>query len=249
MKTKRRPITLSKFTQHSPKLIVCVFLLASFPFFANAETINFYADSMSGSTSDNNEYTKLSGNAYIETETMELKADTIEMSGTDYRYIKATGNVNGTYTEGGFVFTCNSINYDRDTEIAVLEGMVYMDDTENDVQLEAEFIEYNQTTEIALIQIAVQILQDKSVCTAAFALYRKELQILELSGSPKIVQGDDIFQAQEIIFNLDTEEITLVGKVHGTVTDSSNASTQAETGNTQTDDTTKPPTAGEQTNE
>lgn len=226
------------------KLAVCTFLLFSFSVFSSAETISFYANSMSGSTSDNNEYTQLSGNAYIKTDSMELRADEIEMKGTDYRYIIATGNVNGTYTDGGFAFTCNNINYDRDTEVAVLEGTVSMDDTENDVQLEAEFIEYNQKTEIALIQIAVKIVQDESICTSAFALYRKELQILELSGSPKIVQGDDIFQAQEIIFNLDTEQITLVGKVHGTVTDSKDTDVKTETND---DDDVQPETENAQT--
>lgn len=229
------------------KLPLCALFLFTFPFFSSGETISFYSDSMSGSTSDNNEYTQLVGNAYIKTDSMELKADTIEMSGSDYRYIEAVGNVNGSYTEGGFAFTCNSINYDRETEVAVLEGAVSMDDTENDVQLEAEFIEYNQITETAHIQIGVKIVQDESVCTSTFALYRKELQILELSGSPKIVQGDDIFQAQEIVFNLDTEEITLVGKVHGTVTDSSNEDEQADDliNNSETEQAT----TGEQINE
>ena len=44
--------------------------------------------------------------------------------------------------------------------------------------------------------------------------------MLEMSGNPKIVQGTDTFRAQEITLNLDTQEITLDGRVSGTVTES-----------------------------
>ena len=40
-----------------------------------------------------------------------------------------------------------------------------------------------------------------------------------MTGNPQVVQGDDTFRAQEIIFNLDTEEITMDGRVQGTVTE------------------------------
>ncbi len=193
---------------------------------AFSETITFSANAMSGTVNDNVDYTRLSGNAFVQTESMELKASEIELNGEDYRYIEASGSISGTYSEAGFTFTCDSIRYDREEKIAILEGNVTMVDTENDVDLKAHFIEYNQNTEVALIQIDVEIVQGESVCTSAFALYRKEIQILELSGSPKIMQGDDIFQAHEIIFNLNTDEISLIGSVQGTVSDSSNSDTE-----------------------
>ncbi len=185
-----------------------------------SQTITFSANSMSGTVNNTNDVTRLVGDAFVKTDSIELNADEIELSGTDYRYVKASGNIKGIYTEAGFTFQCESITYDRDLEIAVLEGAVFMIDTENDVELKAAFVEYDQKTEVALIQIDVEIVKDDSICTSAFALYRKDIQILELSGSPKVTQGEDIFQSHEIIFNLDTEEITLVGNVQGTIVDS-----------------------------
>ncbi len=187
---------------------------------------------MSGTVNDSANYTRLSGNAYVKTESMELYADEIELNGEDYRFIVAEGNIRGTYSEAGFTFTSGLLSYDREEKIAILENDVTMKDTENDVDLMAAFIEYNQNTEVTLIQIGVEIIQGESVCTAAFALYRKNIQILELSGSPKITQGDDIFQAHEIVFNLDTDEITLLGKVQGTVTDSKDEESSEEESST-----------------
>ncbi len=199
---------------------VCT-LYVLFPFAARAETIRFSADSMSGSTAQDSEYTRLSGSAQVETASLQLKAGTITLSGTDYRIISAEENVQGTYLESGFTFKCNSLRYDRKTKVTVLEGAVSMNDTENDVQLKAEYIEYSQDTETALIQINVEITQDDALCTSAFAVYRKKTQILELSGAPKIKQKDDTFQAQEIVFDLRSREITLDGKVRGSVSDTS----------------------------
>ncbi len=182
-----------------------------------SQTITFSADSMSGTVNNTNDVTVLRGNAYVKTESIELSADEIELSGDNYRYVRATGNIEGVYSQAGFTFECDSILYDKEAEIAILEGSVSMIDTENDVNLQAEFVEYNQNTEVALIQIDVTITKDESICTSAFALYRKDIQILELSGSPKVTQAEDVFQSHEIIFNLETEEITLIGNVQGSI--------------------------------
>ena len=69
-----------------------IFLITSILF---AEKISFSADSMSGSNNKDNTSTVLNGNAHIETETLEISADKIELSGKEYRYIKAWGHVTG----------------------------------------------------------------------------------------------------------------------------------------------------------
>ena len=80
-------------------------------------------------------------------------------------------------------------------------------------------IEYREKDAIAIMQIEVELAKDDSISTCAFALYRKEEKLLEMTGNPQVVQGNDTFRAQEIVFNLDTEEITLDGRVKGTVTE------------------------------
>lgn len=202
-------------------LVFCVslFLLNSV-FFAD-EVIEFSADRMTGITAENADYTKLSGNAKIKTSDMEISADTIELSGKNFRFIKATGNVVGVNSKEKLDFTCFQMDYDRTEKIAVFTGSVHLVDGQNDVVADAQRIEYREQTGIALMQINVKILQKENVCTCAFALYRKQQQLLEMTGNPEVVRGKDTFRAQEITFNLDTEEITLDGRVRGTVTESS----------------------------
>ena len=215
-------------------LLIIQILLAAAPVFP--ERIQFKADSMTGVSGSKTDETKLSGDAFVKTSTMEIKADVITLDGDDFRYITAEGSVEGKNTETKMDFTCGKLRFDRQTKIARLEDSVHMVDTENEVTTDAQIIEYNQNKEIATMQIGVTLRQKNNTCTSAFAIYRKGEQMLEMSGNPKIVQGDDTFRAQEIILNLNSQEITLSGRVSGTVTDSKKDESQGGAKNSRTDD-------------
>ena len=68
------------------------------------------------------------------------------------------------------------------------------------------------------MQISVTLKQDNSTCTAAYVIYKKNEQMLKMSGNPQVQQGSDVFRAQEIELDLNTKEITLDGRVKGSVT-------------------------------
>lgn len=192
------------------------------------ETITFYADSMSGKTGDESDYTKMEGNAKVTTDSMEIEADLIELKGEDFRYIVATGNIKGKNTKSKLDFTCDKLTYDKETKNVILENTVHLLDVENEVTADAQYIEYNQDTEIAIMQISVYLTQKNNVCTSAYAIYKKKEQMLEMSGNPKVVQDEDTFRAQTISLNLDTQEISLDGRVKGSVTTKDNDKSSSE---------------------
>ena len=184
-----------------------------------AEKITFSAGSMSGQAGDSSATTTLTGGAFVQTSSIEISADSIELSGDDYRFIKATGNISGKNLETKMEFTCDSMSYDRETKVAQLQGNVKLTDTENDVKADAQLIEYNQNTNIAVLQIAITLTQKKNVCTGAYAVYQKNEQMLEISGNAQVKQDEDVFRAQQITLDLDTQNITLSGNVKGSVTE------------------------------
>ena len=188
-----------------------------FPCFA--EEITFSADRMIGSTGEKSNYSRLEGNAFIQTESMELRADELVLSGDDFRFITGRGKIVGKSSESNFDFECEQLEYDRETKIVVMRGNVSLVDTENDAKSTAQLIEFNQNTEIANMQISIKLMQKKNTCTGASAIYNKKEQTLRLTGSPQIQKDKDLFKANEIFMNLDTEEITLDGKVRGSVTE------------------------------
>lgn len=208
-------------------LISIIFALV--PAMIFCEEITFTADFMSGTAGSKTDTTTLEGNATVQTSSMNISADAIELSGEDFRFITATGTVSGSITESQMDFTCGKLKYDRQTKVAQLEDAVHLVDVANEVTADAQIIEYNQNSETAIMQIEITLTQKDNVCTSAFAIYKKSEQKLEMSGNPKIQQGTDSFRAQEITLNLETQEITLDGRVKGTVSDSKPAKTETDT--------------------
>ena len=209
------------------KFISIIFALV--PAMIFCEEITFTADFMSGTAGSKTDTTILEGNATVQTSSMNISADAIELSGEDFRFITATGTVSGSITESQMDFTCGKLKYDRQTKVAQLEDAVHLVDVANEVTADAQIIEYNQNSETAVMQIEITLTQKDNVCTSAFAIYKKSDQKLEMSGNPKIQQGKDSFRAQEITLNLETQEITLDGRVKGTVSDSKPAKTETDT--------------------
>ena len=201
------------------KIASCLIIFSIFSVLF-AEKISFSADSMSGQAGNSSSDTKLVGNAYILTETMEISADLIELSGEDYKNIKAQGNVNGKNLETKMEFKCNELDFDRITKLARLAGDVNLVDSENEVTAKAQIIEYNQDTDVAILQIQVNLTQKDNICSGAYAVYLKKEKMLDISGNAQVKQKSDTFRAQQISLNLDTQAITLAGNVRGSVVDS-----------------------------
>lgn len=196
---------------------VFILLILSISSFSFCEKITFSANKMNGVAGNKNTKTSLEGNAIINTSNMIINADYIELSGKDFRIIKAKGNVSGKNTQSNLDFNCGYLIYDRETKIATLENDVKLEDLDNEVIAQAQIIEYNQETEIAIMQIKINLTQKDNVCTASYAIYKKKEQILQMSGNPKIIQNEDTFRAQTIELNMNSQEITLSGRVKGSV--------------------------------
>lgn len=191
--------------------------------------ITFSADKMQGSGKKDQNSTSLTGNAKVSVDSLNIYGERIELYGKDYRYIKANGSVTGEDAEKGFTFSAASLSYDRETEVAEFMGQAKVDDTKNKVETAAERIEYNQKTEIILLQMAVKLKSKDIACDSLFAVYNRNTSMLELTGKPTVKKGKDEFKAARISVNLDTEDIKLEGKVSGTVTEEKESTKKKET--------------------
>ena len=201
------------------KLLSLLIFIAIFQSLAG-EKIFFSADGMSGQAGNKSSTIVLEGEAFVQTESMEIQADSIELSGDNYSQIKASGKVSGKDLKSNMEFNCDQLVYNRLTKIASLQGNVSLKDPQNDVSAKAQIIEYNQNTDIAILQIQISLSQKENVCTGSYALYMKNQKLLELSGNAQITQNKDTFRAQHISLNMETQEITLDGNVRGSVTES-----------------------------
>ena len=211
-------------------LFALVFFLLCVSFLPAAPVkITFSADKMQGSGEKGKNSTSLTGNAKVSVDSLNIYGERIELYGKDYRYIKANGSVTGEDAEKGFTFSAASLSYDRETEIAEFMGQAKVEDTKNKVETAAERIEYNQKTEIILLQMAVKLKSKDIACDSLFAVYNRNTSMLELTGKPMVKKGKDEFKAARISVNLDTEDIKLEGKVSGSVTEEKEDTKKTET--------------------
>ena len=184
---------------------------------AQTSTISFKADKVTASVAENKKSTNLIGNAEVKVNSLTISADRIEISGKDYRYVNATGSVKGEDDEKGYSFKADLINFDRKTDTVTMFGKLELKDTKNDVSINAENIEYKKKQEIIIMRFNVKIINKDINCNSMFAFYNRKESKVELTGSPIVKKGKDEFRAGKISVNLDTEDITLDGRVRGSV--------------------------------
>ncbi len=210
---------------------ICVFaalLFTAVAVSAQNGNISFSADRMSGTSGKKDSVTILEGNARVQLDTLFITGDRIELSGKDFRHVLAEGNISGEDPEKGFSFSSDRLIYDRETEIASFQGNATLRDTENDVETSAGLISYNQKTEVALLQIRVMLKRGNIESESEFAVYRRTLSRLELSGSPRVKRSGDEFAADRIMVDLETDYISLDGSVSGTLQETGNAENTEE---------------------
>lgn len=209
-----KPLIIRK---NKKKCFTVLFFLFFFFVYPAESKISFSADSVKASVSQNKKTTNLIGNAIVSVDNLKITADSIEIFGTDYRYVNAAGSVSGEDKKNGYSFKADFIKFDRKTDIVLMFGKIELHDTKNDVKILAENMEYKKKTEIMIMRFNIQIIRKDIQCNALFALYSRKDSTLELTGRPVVKKGSDEFKAAKISVNLDTEDILLDGRVSGQV--------------------------------
>ena len=182
-----------------------------------ADDFSFFGDSLSSSRGKGKEHTSLKGNAGIISSSTRIKADNIEIYGSDNDFAECTGTVEVIDNEKGISLKAERLFFNRRDDIIRVEGAAVMEDMKNEVIVKGNFLEYMGSDETCLIQIGVRILKDDMVCRSEFARYNRNDDILELTGMPVVFWKNDEYRALRIIIDLDKDEITLEGKVTGSI--------------------------------
>jgi len=197
-----------------PAALFCFLLAANF---AAADVFTFRADRMSGTKAVGKETTILMGNAQVRSDSLLLKASRIEIQGDNNQFIDCSGGVWGMEEEKNILFFTDRLRYDRKLKIARLEGNSTLEDRKNSVVAKGNYIEYDERTEVTVMQISVRLFKDDMVCRSEYAVYRRNEKLLDLSGFPVVYKKDDEFRADRIRVDLDTDDVTMEGAVSGTI--------------------------------
>ncbi|MDR3200978.1 MAG: hypothetical protein LBT68_05915 [Spirochaetales bacterium] len=182
-----------------------------------ADTFRFTGNRMSTSLAKGKERTLLRGEARIASEQTEITADEIEIYGKDFQFAECRGNVVAKDKKKKLFITCDTLHFDRINNNLLAVGNAYMEDEENEIIIRGHRLENRDKEDLVVIQIGGRIIKKDLAARAEFTTYRRDTDTLELSGMPVLFWKKDEYRATRIVMNLDTEEITLLGAVTGTI--------------------------------
>ncbi len=184
----------------------------------------FTGDRTAVNLSEGREYTVLSGNAVVESGTILLRAQEIELYGDDFQYVTCKGDVHFVDTSNGLDLQAQELFFDRQSEDARAAGRVVLDDAKNNLIAHASSIEIFDNSNKILFKIGVRIVQDDLFVRSELIVYNRNTEELRLEGFPSVIWGEDRYQALAMNINLNTEEVELVGQVRGSIVTDGNAS-------------------------
>ena len=197
--------------------VILVPLLALNMLRAAADTFTFSGHSMETVLAKGKERTLLTGEAFVRTEDNEISADSMELYGSDFRYILCRGRVRVVNAQKGLELSSQELFYDRKDKVLRVNGAVVMVDKKNELVVKGGFLEHWERTEETVIQIAVRILKKDLVCRSEHARYLRPESRLELSGMPVVNRKGDEYRALKIFVDLDKDTIRMEGEIRGKV--------------------------------
>ena len=179
-----------------------------------ADNITFSGGSSSVVLRDGRENVVLSEGASVAVGSMEIQADTITLSGDDWRYVTCTGNASVIDPERGISIRTASIWYDRSEERILISSWFEVDDTENEVTATGASLEYLMNDERLQLDKDVSLLkntEDSGImrCSAESVIFARTSNTLELRGSATVDWDGDRYEAEVISVDLDTDSISL----------------------------------------
>lgn len=194
---------------------VAMLLVAVAPVFG--DTFSFSGDRTEVTLAEGRERTLLEGNARVVSNQITLEAGEIELSGTDFRYAELRSTVRIVDSDRDLIITAEEVSFDRTTENSRARNNVIVEDNGNDLLLKGGYLETREGGDLLFVQSSVRVLRDDLTARAQFLRYRREDEVLELSGFPVVYWKGDEYRAGRIILNLETEEIELQGRVEGEI--------------------------------
>ncbi len=180
-----------------------------------SEIWTFSANEVTSIQSESNRRTILTGKARVLSESREIEADHLELSGRDNSLITGEGDVKLVDLERNIEIRSQRFVYDRLKKVIRFREQVSLVDELEGIVIRCDFLEEE---ELVVMQVSVRLIKDRTVCRGEFARFSRDDKILNISGAPVVWRDDDEYRAERIQVNLDTDEIVMEGEVEGSLT-------------------------------
>ncbi len=188
---------------------------------AESEEISFTGGRSSIVLREGKENVVLSDGASVSVGSMEISADTITLTGDDWRYVNCEGAAFVSDPERGITIRTSVIWYDRMDERILISEWFEVDDTVNEVSATGASLEYRLSDERLQLDksVSLQKSTDSGImrCQAESVIFSRSENMLTLRGNASVNWGGDKYSAEVISVDLDTDSISLEGRITGNI--------------------------------
>ncbi len=186
-----------------------------------ASNISFSGGYTKVNLQEGNKSVSLSGGANVTADGLTIKANAIELYGTDYKYVSCNGDVEVSDSERGISLTCPSLSFDRESGKIVSDGWIEIEDTTNEATLSGAWFEYDTKTTLIKLQMMAKIVKVTDdglmTCQADSIEFNNETQTVTLKGNAEVQWNGNTYKASLIIVDLNNNGITMHGSITGEV--------------------------------
>ncbi len=186
-----------------------------------ADDISFSALSSSVSLQEGRRSVTLTGEAEVTVDSLTISADSITIEGDDYDRITCSGSVTAADSQRGLSIRTGSVFYDRTAERLLISTWCEISDSGNELVASAGALTFDMANEVLELEMDVNLVKNTSSgilsATAQSVVFDRDADTLVLSGGAQVNWNSDDYSASVITIDLDSERISLSGRIGGTV--------------------------------
>jgi lipopolysaccharide export system protein LptA len=196
-----------------------VLLLVTLSIFG--DSISFAGGESSLTLREGQKSVTLSGGAEVSTGSITIMSDSMSLTGDDWRYVECTGNIVITDSERGLEIRTSTLWFDREAETIIISSWFEIDDTEQDLYATAGSLRYDMKDEKLELgmQVTLMRISDGEVmtCSSESLTYDRNNEFVSLRGKSRVEWKGDEYSADIISVDLKNDEISLSGRIRGTI--------------------------------
>ena len=205
------------------KKIIWILTLFIFVFSSlQAESqINFSGGRSALSLRNGKEEVTLSEGATVSVDSLVISSAEINLSGDQWRYVRCKGLTDVVDAEREISIETTSLWFDREEERLLISSWFELDDNKQELNATGGSLSYDMKAEILELSMQVMLLKitDDGLmrCQAESVIYDRNSNKLTLRGSAKVYWKGNEYEAEVISVDLDTDSITLEGRIKGNI--------------------------------
>lgn len=204
--------------RHLISLLILLMLITA-PLFS--DNITFSGGESSLSLKDGQKKVTLSGGASVTTGSITIESDSMTLTGDEWRYVECTGSVIIRDSEKGLEIRSSGLWYDREAEVILISSWFEIDDTSQDLYATAGSLRYSMKDEKLELGMQVTLMRisegEVMTCSSESLTYDRTNEFVSLRGKSKVLWKGDNYEADIISVDLKNDEITLAGRIRGTI--------------------------------